>query len=133
MRRARLDEVKIVGIGTDIVSVDRVRAVVERYADAFPRKILNAEEMSAYRSSTSKAAYLSRRFAAKEAVAKALGTGLTGIGLKDIVITHDPLGKPLVSFTANAKQKLGAHDLLVHISISDERDYAVAFAIAVAA
>ncbi|MBD3646324.1 MAG: holo-ACP synthase, partial [Pseudomonadales bacterium] len=93
----------IIGIGVDLVRVDRVARLHERYGERFATKILSADEMAVWRSHNDKVGYLCRRFAAKEAVGKALGTGMKGgVHFPHISITNRKSGKPVVLFTAVA-------------------------------
>ena len=119
----------VFGIGIDIVELKRVDQIYSKYGDKFAKKILSNSELKNFQVSNDKISFLAKRFAAKEAVGKALGIGiLNGILLKNIFITHDSLGKPLVKIK-NIK-KLNIHlDKIIHISISDEKKYAVANAI----
>ena len=121
----------IIGVGTDIVEVDRIRKAFSRRPEKFRRKILAAEEIEKTPVSR-EIEYLAKRFAAKEAISKALGTGMQfGVSFGDIVILTDhKTGQPLVELKGHAKQqasKKGINRIL--ISISDERDYAMAFAV----
>lgn len=123
---------KIYGIGTDIVKCDRIASAWQDHGVAFARRILGETEIEALQKlSINQAAFLAKRFAAKEAVVKALGTGFRDdILLTQIIINTDDLGKPKVSFTGKTKQyieKLG--NLNVQVSIADEAEYVVAFAI----
>lgn len=121
----------ILGIGTDIVSVDRIRAVCERRGDRFARRILHAGEWSGYRDAADPARLLARRFAAKEAVAKALGTGFrSGVGPSQIEVVHDARGAPGVRLHGAAADCVAARGRArLWLSISDERDYAMAYAV----
>ena len=121
----------IFGIGTDIVQIARIQKIVSRYGVAFAKRILSKEEYLQYQqlSSNQCAHYLAKRFAGKEAVAKALGIGIAnGIAFKDISITNNLLGQPIVSYLGEALQYVIKHDLAqTYISLADERDFAVAF------
>jgi holo-[acyl-carrier protein] synthase len=119
----------IFGIGTDIVRVDRIRADLERFGERFAERILTAAEMREFRRNAGKANFLARRFAAKEAAVKAMGTGFrNGILLQDIEVSHDPQGKPLLVFHGRARQFLAQKRVTVaHLSLADEQDNAVAF------
>jgi len=119
----------VFGIGIDIVELKRVDQIYSKYGDKFAKKILSNSELKNFQVSNDKISFLAKRFAAKEAVGKALGIGiLNGILLKNIFITHDSLGKPLVKI--NNIKKLKSHlNKIIHISISDEKKYAVANAI----
>jgi len=119
----------VFGIGIDIVELKRVDLIYSKYGDKFAKKILSNSELKNFQDSNDKISLLAKRFAAKEAVGKALGIGiLNGILLKNIFITHDRLGKPLVKINNTKKLKLHL-DKIIHISISDEKKYAVANAI----
>ncbi|MAP04000.1 MAG: holo-[acyl-carrier-protein] synthase [Halieaceae bacterium] len=117
------------GIGLDIVKIDRIEAVYRRFGDRFARKVLSAEELSAGPVTSS---LIAKRFAAKEAIVKALGTGFRGgITMPSITINKNSLNKPQVALTGAAAERLrviGAQQVLV--SIADEVDSVVAFAIA---
>ncbi len=125
---------RILGVGVDIVAVSRIRALHERHPQRFAARILSEPELEEWGQIRDKAAFLARRFAAKEAVAKALGTGLSqGVVFRDITITHDPLGRPGARLSGKAAQRFAAQGpLQVHVSLSDERDHAVAYAMIVA-
>ena len=121
----------ILGIGTDIVTVARIEAAIARHGAAFAERILSAQELSEYTVHSFPARFLSKRFAAKEAFAKATGQGLRHpVSLQRITISHDELGKPIFIFDAELSAYL--HQMGVtqhHLSLSDERDTAVAFVI----
>jgi holo-[acyl-carrier protein] synthase len=119
----------IFGIGTDIVRVERMQKDLERFGDKFAERILTPAEMWEFQGNASKAHFLARRFAAKEAAAKAMGTGLSnGVHLRDIGVIHDPQGKPMLEFSGRAEQLIREKSIsVVHISLADEQDHAVAF------
>lgn len=119
----------IFGIGTDIVHVDRMRDSLEKHGDKFARRILTEPEFSEFSDKQDKAAFLAKRFAAKEATAKAMGTGFSqGLSLRHIGVKHDEAGKPLLEFLDVAEQFLQDNNIKqMHLSLADERDYAVAF------
>lgn len=119
----------IFGIGTDIVYVRRIQQDLERFGERFAERILTASEMQEFRRSNGKANFLARRFAAKEAAVKAMGTGFSqGVQLHDIEVSHDPQGKPLLEFRGRAREFLRERSVTVsHISLADEQDHAVAF------
>lgn len=120
-------------VGVDIVELDRVQRAVERYGERFLRRIYTAEELARYRDRLPE---LAARFAAKEAVSKALGVGLNhisteGIGWHEVEVLPDPLGKPLVSLTGRAHELAESQSLRQWaISLSHGRDHAVAFVVA---
>ena len=121
----------MIAIGTDILKVDRVDAVVERLGDRFVQRILTPAEQLEYKQSQQPNRLLAKRFAAKEAIAKTLGTGIgRGVSWQDISIDHDAQGAPLVKLDggalAVATERGGSR---VELSIADELDYVVAFAV----
>lgn len=121
---------KIVGIGSDIVSIERIRAIWERYQNAFARRILTESELKALLSSSDPVAFLAKRYAAKEASAKALGTGFrpNGVLLTDIGVSNDSLGRPHLEFSGGAKRELERQQITEsHVTLSDEKEFAVAF------
>ena len=121
----------IIGIGTDIVTVARIEAAMERHGDAFARRILSTPELAEYDASAHRARFLSKRFAAKEALAKASGHGLRHpVSLQRITVSHDELGKPVFLFDEELAAYLSRLGMVRnHLSLSDERDTAVAFVI----
>jgi holo-[acyl-carrier protein] synthase len=123
----------MIGIGTDILTVDRIAAVVERQGERFVKRILTPIELSEYAASTQPLRLLAKRFAAKEAVVKAIGTGIgNGVSWQDICVQHDALGAPLVVLTGGALARaaeLGGCSVL--LSLADEKEYVVAFAVLV--
>lgn len=121
----------IFGIGTDIVEYARVAALYARHGQRFAQRVLSASELPALSGHADPARLLAKRFAAKEAFAKAVGSGLRHpVSLHRISIRHDALGKPVLCFDA----LLGAHlaqlgVVAQHLSISDERGMVVAFVV----
>ena len=120
---------KIIGTGVDIVSLKRIAEIHSRHPESFFKRILSKPERPEFESARNKAAFLAKRFAAKEAIVKALGTGMgRGLCFTDIIIDHEPLGRPVVRLITNMKG-VTIKDLEIHISISDEQEYAVAYVI----
>ncbi|OGI47120.1 MAG: holo-ACP synthase [Candidatus Muproteobacteria bacterium RIFCSPHIGHO2_01_FULL_65_16] len=119
----------IFGIGTDIVRVVRMQQDLDRFGDKFAARILTEGELKEFHASANRANFLARRFAAKEAAAKAMGTGFSqGVLLTNIEVTHDANGKPLLEFHGQALRYLRDHGVTkTHISLADEQDHAVAF------
>ena len=119
----------IFGIGTDIVRVSRLQRDLERFGVRFAERILTEDELAEFHQKENKAHFLARRFAAKEAAAKAMGTGFAlGLQLRHIGVGHDALGKPKLIFTGRASEFMKEHDVTTaHISLADEEDHAVAF------
>jgi holo-[acyl-carrier protein] synthase len=120
----------VIAIGTDIVATNRVEHSWARFGRRFAERILTPAECERCYSAASPARYLAKRFAAKEALAKALGCGI-GVRLswQDLQIDSDAAGAPSVRLSERAQalaESRGGSRML--LSISDERDYAVAFA-----
>ena len=121
----------IFGIGTDIVSYARIQAVHERYGERFARRILSPQELLEYFKHTQPGRLLFKRFAAKEALSKAVGTGLRSpVTFQRITISHDNLGKPIFVFDAKLAAYLRQLGITHHhLSISDERELVIAFVV----
>ncbi len=119
----------IYGIGTDIVRVARMESDLTRYGEKFAERILTDSELEEFRRSNARARFLARRFAAKEAAAKAMGTGFRdGLSLRHIGVGHDALGKPQLEFSDRALAFVQEKGITtVHVSLADEEDNAVAF------
>lgn len=118
------------GIGTDIVSVDRLRGALERHGERFAARILAVGEREAFRASRDQSRFLAKRFAAKEAFGKALGTGVAvPATLHAVRVGHDQRGKPVYEFDDELGKYMDQHRLEAHLSLSDEVDYVVAFAL----
>lgn len=120
----------IYGIGTDIVAVKRLQAFWERHGDKARERLLAPQEFAAFDAASDKGRFLAKRFAAKEAFSKALGTGVRAPATLDaIAITHDELGKPGIACCGELGNLLKTKRLSAQLSISDEAEYAVAFVI----
>ena len=118
------------GIGTDIVAVSRLAELYERHGERGIEKLLAPEERADCLASSAPGRFLAKRFAAKEALGKALGTGIRApVLLPAIAVAHDALGKPAFRFAPELDAYLAARGLITHLSLSDERDYAVAFVV----
>lgn len=122
----------VIGLGTDICEIDRIERVLERTGEAFAARILTPNELEIFTQSKQPARYLAKRFAVKEAASKALGTGIAkGVSFQDFAIMHDELGKPVLVVSGGAQQlSLTKGIAQYHVSISDEKHYAVATVIA---
>lgn len=124
----------MIGIGTDIIEIERIERALERHGDRFLRRVLVPEELEECRKASAPARYLAKRFAAKEAISKALGTGI-GIALswQDLSIERQPSGQPRVMLSPQGRSVLkGLGGSTILLSLSDERAYAVAFAVVLA-
>ena len=121
----------IVGTGLDIVEINRIQLIFDRHGLQFAQRVLCESEMQEYRENNYPVRFLAKRFAAKEAVSKALGTGFSaGIGMKMICIGHDELGRPLIELSHVAKERADQLGVAASwLSISDEKHYATAFVV----
>jgi holo-[acyl-carrier protein] synthase len=119
------------GIGTDLVAVARLRDMWQRHGERALEKLLAPAERADCHTSADPARFLAKRFAAKEALGKALGTGIRApVLLPAIAVTHDALGKPVFVFAADLAEWIAARGLVCHLSLSDEADHALAFVVA---
>ncbi|RUO21552.1 holo-ACP synthase [Aliidiomarina haloalkalitolerans] len=120
----------IIGVGTDIVEIERLRQALVRQP-ALAKRLLTHNEQALMQAAKQPERYLAKRFAAKEAALKALGTGLqNGLSWQHIEITNNDLGRPQLNFSGQAlalADQLGV--INTHLSLSDEVDYAQAFVI----
>lgn len=121
----------IFGIGTDIVELARFERMFARYDDRLAGHMLSERELPEFRTHPNPARLVAKRFAAKEAFAKAVGSGLRDpVSLRRISITHDGLGKPVLQFDAVLRTHLAQLGITAHhLSISDERNMIVAFVV----
>ena len=119
----------IFGIGTDIVRVARMQKNIERFGEKFAERILTDAELLEFRHDARPAHFLAKRFAAKEAAAKAMGTGFRdGLMLHHIGVAHDAAGKPQLVFIATAAEFVQRNGITqAYVSLADEEDHAVAF------
>lgn len=118
----------IFGIGIDIVQIDRIRSSLDRLGDAFAKKILHPNELEKFHSLKLKERYLAKRFAVKEAFAKALGTGIVeGVTLPRIEVVNSKDGKPEIVLHGPTRERVSSLNIQsIFVSISDEKEYAVA-------
>ncbi len=118
----------IYGVGTDVVEIARIKKALERWGDRFARKVLVDMEIKRFASHRLRASYLAKRFAAKEAFAKALGTGIRApASWHGVWVVNLPSGKPVLEFSAPLKKFLKEKGVTqAHISLSDEKGVAFA-------
>ena len=118
----------ITGIGIDIVQVERVATVYQHFGRKFARRVLATDELVAFDKTAAPVRFLAMRFAAKEAVSKALGTGFRqGVALRLIQVVHNAAGKPSLRLHgAVAEHAARQHVTATHVTLTDERDYAAA-------
>jgi len=113
--------IMIIGIGTDIVYLPRIRKALEKFGEKFYKKIFTEKELKKYTVEE-----IGGKFSAKESFVKALGTGFKGISLKDVEVLNDKEGKPYILLNMVIKEKFFKEDLVkIHLSISHQKDYAV--------
>jgi holo-[acyl-carrier protein] synthase len=119
------------GIGVDMVDIRRVARGLERYGPRFARRILSESEYRLYHGNPRQASFLAKRFAAKEALVKALGTGFRdGVSLRNITVENDDLGKPLLLYSEPLQAEFHRHGIThSHLSLADEQDYALAYVV----
>src|SRR6185503_8763992 len=126
----------ILGIGSDICDIRRIENSLERFGDRFIKRVFTeTEQAKAARRPFTKAGTLAKRFAAKEAFSKAVGTGFRrGVFMKDIGVVNAPSGAPTLALTGGAKARLDAmtpegHVALIHLTLTDDHPWAQAFVI----
>ena len=122
----------IIGIGNDVVSIDRIEAVLARHGDRFRKRVYTEAELALARRMADGGGILAKRWAAKEACTKALGTGLTqGVALRDIEVRTLPGRPPVLSLKGGALRRLNSlvpvgYGPRIHLSMSDDRPSAAA-------
>lgn len=125
----------IIGIGNDIIDIRRVEKVLERHGQRFINRVFTDVEQKKSEGRKQRIASYAKRFAAKEACAKALGTGISrGVWWKDMGVINLPSGKPTIALTGNATQFLQNlmpknHEAIIHLTITDDFPWAQAFVI----
>lgn len=119
----------IFGIGTDLVKIARMQDLLNKHHHKIAQRILSDAEFEQFQVSTKKAAFLAKRFAAKEATAKAFGTGFRdGLSLRHIEVSNNAQGKPELRFNNKGQDLLKQFDINRSlISLSDDGDYAIAY------
>ncbi|HSJ97541.1 MAG TPA: holo-ACP synthase [Myxococcota bacterium] len=121
----------IVGIGTDVVSIERIAGVLERHGERFVRRVLTPEERARFERTRARASHLAKRWAAKEAFSKAIGSGIhPPFTWQSIAVGRDARGKPLLvpdAKMARHLESLGVRRF--HVSLSDDAGVAVAFVV----
>lgn len=124
------------GIGCDVVEVARVKEVIHRHGEKFAERILTENEWPLYEKRKTLGddhamAFIASRWAAKEAVSKALGTGISGdVTFQSMEVMHNADGAPLMLFKDPLKERLMQEGIFVHVSITDEKNVVAAFAVA---
>ena len=125
----------IIGIGSDLCNISRIEETLERFGDRFIQRCFTPIEQRKSEGRAERAASYAKRFAAKEACSKALGTGINhGVAWRDMGVVNLPSGKPTMHLTGKAAERLAGmtpkgHDIVIHLSITDEAPTAMAFVI----
>lgn len=126
----------IVGLGSDLCNIERIQHSLDRFGDRFIQRVFTPDEQAkAARRPLTRAGTLAKRFAAKEAFSKAVGTGFrAGVFMKDIGVVNAPSGAPTLALTGGAKARLDAmvptgHRAVVHLTLTDDHPWAQAFVI----
>lgn len=121
----------IFGVGTDVVELSRIEAILARFGEHFVRRILMDEEIALYRRSKQPVRFLAMRFAGKEATVKAMGTGFAhGVWLRDVGILNNNWGRPIVTWSERGRRVcdqlgIGAG----HVTLTDDAGLVIAFAV----
>jgi len=120
----------IIGIGTDIIDIRRIENTIQKYGEKFKKRCFSINEIKRSENQFNTVNSYAKRYAAKEACSKALGTGLArGIFWKDIEVKNNKYGKPLIIFhnkALNRINKMTNKDYRIEVSLSDEKNYAIA-------
>jgi holo-[acyl-carrier protein] synthase len=125
----------ILGVGTDLANIDRIQRTLDRFGDRFRNRIFTEREQSKAENRLDVAGTYAKRWAAKEACSKALGTGLRmGIAWKDMSVTNLPTGQPVMHVTGWAAARLAqmtpaGHRAVIHVTLTDDHPWAQAFVV----
>jgi holo-[acyl-carrier protein] synthase len=125
----------ILGIGTDLANIERISGTLERFGDRFKNRVFTDVEQRKAESRKDVAGTYAKRWAAKEACSKALGTGLAmGISWKDMAVTNMRTGQPTMQVTGWAKDRLDTmtpegHEAIIHVTLTDDHPWAQAFVV----
>ncbi|HPE48544.1 MAG TPA: holo-ACP synthase [Hyphomonas sp.] len=126
----------IIGIGNDLCNIERIEQTLARFGERFEQRVFTETEIALARRRHRTAETYAKRFAAKEACAKALGTGVPrrGVHWKDLGVINLPTGKPTLALTGGAAVRLASltpagHDVMIHLTITDDHPWAEAHVI----
>ena len=125
----------ILGIGTDLANIERIAAVLDRHGDRFRNRVFTDREQATAARRKDQAGTYAKRWAAKEACSKALGTGLRmGIAWKDMAVSNLPSGQPVMHLTGWAHERLKSmtpegYEAVVHVSLTDDHPWAQAYVV----
>lgn len=120
----------IIGVGTDILKISRIENAFNKHGDRFSKRVLCPTELDIFKNKNKSISFLAKRFSAKEAASKALGTGIGLISWQDFEVKNDSFGAPIIELTGGAKKRMkemGASQAL--ISLSDESDHVLSFVV----
>ena len=126
----------IIAIGSDLCNIERIQASLDRFGERFEQRVFTeVERAKAATRPYTRAGTLAKRFAAKEAFSKAVGTGFdTGVSMKDIGVVNTKSGAPTLALTGGAAERLAAmtpagHEAVVHLTLTDDHPWAQAFVV----
>ncbi len=126
----------IIGLGSDLCNIERIQKSIDRFGERFENRVFTDKERAkAARRPFTKAGTLAKRFAAKEAYSKAVGTGFkAGVFMKDIGVVNAPSGAPTLALTGGAKARLDAitpsgYEARIHLTLTDDHPWAQAFVV----
>jgi len=125
----------ILGVGTDLANIERIGRTLERFGDRFRQRVFTETERAKADRRADAAGTYAKRWAAKEACSKALGTGLRmGIAWRDMAVSNLETGQPVMHLTGWAAERLAAmtppgHEAVVHVSLTDDHPWAQAFVV----
>ena len=125
----------ILGIGTDLVNIERIQGTLDRFGDRFRNRVFTEVEQAKAERRKDVAGTYAKRWAAKEACSKALGTGLSmGISWRDMSVTNLKTGQPTMAVTGWAAERLAAmtpvgHEAVIHVTLTDDHPWAQAFVV----
>ena len=125
----------ILGIGTDLANIERIQGTLDRFGDRFKNRVFTQVEQRKSEARKDVAGTYAKRWAAKEACSKALGSGLRmGVAWKEMGVVNLPSGKPTMHLTGGAEERMAklipeGHEAHIHVTITDDKPYAQAFVI----
>lgn len=125
----------ILGIGTDLANIERIQGTLDRFGDRFRNRVFTEVEQAKAERRKDVAGTYAKRWAAKEACSKALGTGLSmGISWRDMSVTNLKTGQPTMAVTGWAAERLAAmtpegHEAVIHVTLTDDHPWAQAFVV----
>ena len=125
----------ILGIGTDLANIDRIAATLDRFGDRFRNRVFTPVEQAKADARHDTPGTYAKRWAAKEACSKALGTGLRmGIAWKDMAVSNLHTGQPVMAVTGWARDRLdqmtpAGHEAIIHVTLTDDHPWAQAFVV----